>query len=77
MPSTPGRWSLISVMALQRVFGERALGHEILKNFDLVAANSGGSIVLGALAENKPLDELLELFCTSSLVFAPESLLLA
>ena len=67
-----GRWSLISVMALQRIFGEQARGHDVLKNFDLVAANSGGSIVLGALAENMSLDELLDLFCTSGALFPPE-----
>jgi hypothetical protein len=85
MPGTPnpyrilcldggGRWSLISVMALQRIFGERASGHEILKDFDLVAANSGGSIVLGALAENMALDQLLSMFSTSGLLFPRESL---
>jgi len=68
-----GRWSLISVMALQRIFGDTAQGHDILKNFDLVAANSGGSIVLGGLIENMSLDRLLELFCTSGKLFPPES----
>jgi len=70
-----GRWSLISVMALQKIFGDKARGHEILANFDLVAANSGGSIVLGALAENMPLDQLLEFFSTSKLLFPRESFL--
>jgi uncharacterized protein len=84
MPSTPdphrilsldggGRWSLISVMALQKIFGERAQGHEILKNFDLVAANSAGSIVAGALAENMTLDVVLDLFRTSRVLFPRES----
>jgi patatin-like phospholipase/acyl hydrolase len=67
-----GRWSLISVMALQRIFGEEALGRDVLQHFDLVAANSGGSIVLGALAENMRLDRLLDLFCTSGALFPPE-----
>jgi uncharacterized protein len=67
-----GRWSLISVMALQELFGERAPGHEVLASFDLVAANSGGSIVLGALAENMPLDRLLDFFQTSNLLFPKE-----
>jgi uncharacterized protein len=67
-----GRWSLISVMALQRIFGEKAKGHDILKEFDLVAANSGGSIVLGALAENMALDQLLTLFRTSGALFPAE-----
>src|SRR5262245_7417562 len=68
-----GRWSLISVMALQAIFGERAKGHDILKDFDLVAANSGGSIVLGGLVENLSLSELLDLFCTSRQLFPRES----
>jgi uncharacterized protein len=67
-----GRWSLISVMALQRIFGAQAKGHDILKEFDLVAANSGGSIVLGALAENMALDQLLNMFLTSGALFPPE-----
>jgi hypothetical protein len=67
-----GRWSLISVMALQKVFSESARGHEVLASFDLVAANSGGSIVLGALAENMPLDRLLAFFQTSDLLFPKE-----
>jgi uncharacterized protein len=68
-----GRWSLISVMALQKIYGEQARGHDVLKNFDLVAANSGGSLVLGGLAENMQLDQLLELFKTSDLLFPRES----
>src|SRR5262245_37293105 len=70
-----GRWSLISVMALQAIFGERARGHDILRDFDLVAANSGGSIVLGGLVENISLAELLDLFCTSRRLFPRESLI--
>src|SRR5215467_16317599 len=72
-----GRWSLISVMALQAIFGERAKGHDILKSFDLVAANSGGSIVLGGLIENKSLSELLDSFTTSGLLFPREAVSLA
>jgi hypothetical protein len=59
-------------MALQKLFGERALGHDVLQGFDLVAANSGGSVVLGALAENMPLDRLLDFFRTSELLFPKE-----
>jgi len=69
-----GRWSLVSVMALQKIFGEKAQGHTVLAEFDLVAANSAGSIVLGALAENMSLDRLLGLFTTSGLLFPRESL---
>jgi uncharacterized protein len=67
-----GRWSIISVMALQAIFGEHTRGHDILKAFDLVAANSAGSIVVGGLVENKALAELLDLFSTSRLLFPRE-----
>jgi hypothetical protein len=69
-----GRWSLISVMALQAIFGEQAKGHDVLKEFDLVAANSGGSIVVGGLLENRSLAELLKMFCTSGELFPQEAL---
>ncbi len=68
-----GRWSLITVMALQKLFGDSARGHEVLASFDLVAANSGGSVVLGALAEDMALDQLLDFFQTSHLLFPRES----
>jgi hypothetical protein len=71
-----GRWSLITVMALQKIYGPQTRGHDILKQFDLVAANSGGSIILAGLAENLPLDVLFNNFCDetlSRLVFARES----
>jgi hypothetical protein len=32
-----GRWSLIMVMALQKTMGRKRPGHDILKQFDLVA----------------------------------------
>ncbi len=58
-----GAWALIEVKALIKLFGSgRVKGHDVLKEFDLVAANSGGSIVLGGLVENLPLDELLAFF---------------
>lgn len=57
-----GTWALIETMALIELFGENATGHEVLKNFDLAAANSGGSIVLGCLVENLKLSEILAFF---------------
>ena len=54
-----GTWALLQVMALQKLYGETARGHDVLKKFHLVAAKSGGSITLGGLIENKTLDELL------------------
>ena len=58
-----GSWALIQVRALQAIYGDPdKKGHEILSDFDMVAANSGGSIVLGALIENKKLSEILAQF---------------
>ena len=45
-----------------------------MQDFDLVAANSGGSIVLGALMEDLPLGEILSLFQDESIrksIFSP------
>ena len=43
-----GAWAILEAMALKEIFGDID-GLQILKKFDLVASNSGGSIVLGAL----------------------------
>ena len=56
-----GSWALLQAMALNEIFGNVS-GHEILSHFDLAAANSGGSIVLGGLAENKPIGDIIALF---------------
>jgi uncharacterized protein len=57
-----GAWSLIQVRALIAMYGEMATGRKVLQDFDLVAANSGGSLVLGGLAENLALGDLLGYF---------------
>ena len=57
-----GSWALIQVMALIDLYGGDVTGHEVLRKFDLVAANSGGSIVLGGLVEDMPLATLLNFF---------------
>lgn len=59
-----GSWALIQVRCLQKLFGEDKRGHEILRHFDLVAANSGGGIVLAGLVANLPLSAILAIFCT-------------
>jgi hypothetical protein len=69
-----GTWALIQVKALIGLYGPNATGHGVLKDFDLVAANSGGSIVLGGLVENMPLGTLLAFFQDQSRrqsVFSP------
>jgi hypothetical protein len=57
-----GSWALIEVMALIDLYDGDATGHEVLRKFDLAAANSGGSIVLGGLVENMTLNGLLAFF---------------
>jgi uncharacterized protein len=58
-----GTWALIQARALQVLFeDEDAKGWDILARFDLVVANSGGSIVAGGLVANKKLSEIVSLF---------------
>jgi hypothetical protein len=58
-----GSWALIEVMVLMDLFGGRNVrGHDVLRRFDLIASNSGGSIVLGALAKDMSLGEIYDLF---------------
>jgi len=57
-----GTWSLIQIMALRKLFPDGRKGRAILEEFDLVAANSGGSFVLGGLLEDLTLDELFNYF---------------
>lgn len=61
-----GTWALVQVMALQKIYSGKTRGHDVLKDFDLVAANSGGAITLGGLVANLPLDEVLGYFGTAS-----------
>jgi uncharacterized protein len=56
-----GSWSIMQLLTLKEKYGN-IKGHEILKEFDMVIANSGGSIILAALVENWNLDEALSLF---------------
>jgi hypothetical protein len=62
-----GTWALLQIKALQQIYSEHALGHDVLRDFDLVAANSGGSITAGGLVTNLPLSEILDYFCDSSM----------
>lgn len=57
-----GSWALIQAKTLGNIFGENTKGHEILNHFGLAIANSGGSIVLGGLTENKTPREILDYF---------------
>jgi hypothetical protein len=60
-------------MTLNDIYGNIP-GRKILSHFDLVVANSGGSIVLGGLIENKTPQEIIQLFTdqkSREAVFAP------
>ncbi|MEM8900012.1 MAG: patatin-like phospholipase family protein, partial [Bacteroidota bacterium] len=56
-----GSWSILQLLTLKEKYGNIS-GHEILKDFDLVLANSGGSIVLAALVENYSLQKAIDIF---------------
>jgi patatin-like phospholipase/acyl hydrolase len=56
-----GAWAMLQAIALKDVFGDIP-GRQILAHFDLAVANSGGSIVLGGLVEDKPPSEIIALF---------------
>jgi uncharacterized protein len=58
-----GSWALIEAMALLDLYGN-VPGHQVLNRFDLVAANSGGSIVAAALAANYTLQQIVDLFAS-------------
>ena len=57
-----GTWALIQLKALIALYGENTPGQTVVADFDLVAANSGGSIVLGGLVEDLKLGEILAFF---------------
>jgi patatin-like phospholipase/acyl hydrolase len=57
-----GTWSLIQVNALIALYSNDTSGHAVLRDFDLVAANSGSSLVLGSLVENLKLGDLYNYF---------------
>jgi hypothetical protein len=57
-----GAWALIEVRALIALYGAATKGQAVLADFDMVAANSGGSLVLGGLVENLALSDLLGYF---------------
>lgn len=73
-----GSWALIQVRALMSIYGEDAQGHEVLDDFDLAVANSGGSIVLGALLKGFSLKRIFDLFGDPQYrnhIFEPENFL--
>lgn len=69
-----GTWALIQVKALMALYDPNTKGQTVLADFDLVAATSGGSIVLGALVEDLSLAQILTMFQdqnTRESIFSP------
>jgi hypothetical protein len=60
-----GVWALLQVMALQQLYKDDTQGYDVLKDFNLVAANCGGSITLAGLIMNKRLSKILADFYSS------------
>ncbi len=62
-----GSWAILQVLTLEKIFQKKypnkiIKGHEVLRHFDLVIANSGGSMVLAALSCNWTFKKILDLF---------------
>lgn len=57
-----GTWSIIQLLTLKERYGGERKGHDILKEYDLVISNSGGSIVLATLCCNWSLDQAIQFF---------------
>src|ERR1700722_8266511 len=74
-----GVWAVIQVKALIALYDAQTLGQTVLRDFDLVAGTSGGSIVLGGLVENVTLGQLLDYFSSQQnrqAIFSPTQMLL-
>lgn len=62
-----GSWAILQALALEKIFKEKypereIRGHEILKHFDFVVANSGGSLILAALCCDWSITNIKEVF---------------
>jgi len=57
-----GSWSLIQVKTLIALYDRHTHGHQVLQDFDMVAATSGGSLVLAGLLEDLTLAQILNVF---------------
>ncbi len=56
-----GSWAILQAMALQEIYKGKSC-KEILAEFDLVAANSGGSLILACMMEFDDMQKIIELF---------------
>src|SRR5437870_3448673 len=56
-----GSWALIQARVLMDMYGD-IRGHELLRKFDMVIANSGGSLVLACLCNDMRISEIISVF---------------
>lgn len=56
-----GSWALIQARVLKDIYGD-IRGHELLRKFDMVIGNSGGSLVLASLCNDMLLSEIINVF---------------
>lgn len=57
-----GSWAILQIQALIDTFPQAVTGHDVLRQFDYAAANSGGTIVLAGLIENLKLTDIEAFF---------------
>ena len=60
-----GSWAMIQARVLKDIYGD-IYGHALLQQFDMVIANSGGSMVLAALCNNMRIGDIIDVFATES-----------
>lgn len=58
-----GTWALVQARVLKDLYGN-ITGHALLRQFDLVIANSGGSVFLGLLCHDMHLDDIISFYKT-------------
>ncbi len=56
-----GSWAILQAMALKEIYKGKST-KEILGEFDMVAANSGGSLMLACMIEFDTMDQVIEMF---------------
>ena len=61
-------WALVQAKVLQDLYDETGeiKGHELLRKFDMVVANSGGSVLLGLLCNNMSLKAIVSFYTSPS-----------
>ncbi len=70
-----GSWAILQALALGDLYGKATPGKQVLANFDLAVANSGGSLVLAGLMLDKTPDDMVQLFLRETKrIFQPSGL---